>query len=186
MSAHQPPPAEFAEAVDSLHAAVLPAQVTLQEVPAPGRVAPFSLALAADVDADDEPLGHGRFVLLHDPSGQESWDGTLRIVTFGQADLEPDLAEDPLLSEIGWSWLTESLTGLSYTALGGTVTRMISTSHGTLAQRPPGISLEVRASWTPVGGSVGDHLQAWSTMLCTLCGVPPLPDDVVPLQRGIG
>lgn len=185
MPASAPGSTEFTDAVASLHAAALPAYVSVQEVPAPGRVAPFSLALAADVDLDDEPLGHGRFVLLHDPAGQEGWDGTSRIVTFAQADLEADLAEDPLLSEIGWSWLTESLSGLSCAALGGTVTRMISKSHGSLAERPSTVSLEIRASWTPHGDPVGEHLQAWAGLLCTLSGIPPLPEGVTQLQHGL-
>lgn len=176
---------EFAEAVASIRNVALPVCVSVQEVPAPSRVAPYSLALSADVEDQGEELGHGRFVILHDPAGQEGWDGTVRVVTFAQADLEPELGEDPLLSEIGWSWLTESLEPLPHTALGGTVTRVMSNSHGTLADRPATVSLEVRASWTPTTSALGDHLQAWAGLLCTISGVPPLPDGVTQLQRGI-
>ena len=51
----------------------------------------------------------GRLVLLHDPAGQDAWDGTLRLVTYVTAELEPELASDPLLPAVGWSWLTDAL-----------------------------------------------------------------------------
>ena len=41
--------------------------------------------------------------------------------------------------------------------------------------------MEVRASWTPLGPEVGDHLLAWSDLLCTIAGLPPLPEGVVAL-----
>ena len=31
--------------------------------------------------------------------------------------------------------------------------------------------------------TVADHLVAWSTLLCTVGGPPPLPDGVAPLAR---
>ena len=48
-------------------------------------------------------------MLLYDPTGPEPWDGTFRAVTFVRADLEPELGADPLLGEVGWSWLVEAL-----------------------------------------------------------------------------
>ena len=46
---------------------------------------------AADL-LDDEDLGNGRLVVLHDPEGQEAWEGTFRIVAFVKATLEPEMA----------------------------------------------------------------------------------------------
>lgn len=174
--------AVFTEAVASLRAVRLPAPVSVQEVPAPTRIAPFALALTAEVDGDDV-LGSGRFVLLHDPSGQDSWEGDLRIVTYLRADLEPDLGEDPMLSDIGWSWLTEQMDPLPHHALGGTVTRVLSRSHGTLSDRPPTVEIEIRASWTPDTPDIGAHLETWAAVLCTVAGIPPLPEGVHALQR---
>ena len=31
----------------------------------------------------------GRLILLHDPDGSEAWDGTMRLVAYIQADLDP-------------------------------------------------------------------------------------------------
>ena len=85
---------------------------------------------------------------------------------------------------MGWSWLEEALeaTGVAVAATGGTVTRVVSESYGTLSAKPPTVELEVRASWTPLG-ELADHLVAWSTLLCTVGGLPPLPDGVAPLAR---
>ena len=72
--------------------------------------------------------------------------------------------------------------GVAATAVGGTVTRVVSESYGALAAKPATVELEVRASWTPLD-DLGDHLVAWSVLLCTVGGLPPLPDGVAPLAR---
>jgi len=41
--------------------------------------------------------------------------------------------------------------------------------------------MEVRASWTPADADLGRHLLAWSDLLCTIAGLPPLPEGVVAL-----
>jgi Protein of unknown function (DUF3000) len=181
-------PEEFLAAVRGLRAVRLRPEVVLEEVPAPQRIAPFALALSAEVVVDGEELATGRFVLLHDPSSPEAWEGTFRVVTFVRAVLEPELGADPMLGQVGWSWLEEALdgAGVDAHALGGTVTRVVSESYGALSTKPPTVELEVRASWTPaldVNRDVGEHLQAWATLLCTVGGLPPLPDGVAPLAR---
>ena len=156
-------------------------------MPAPTRIAPYAAALTADVidvaDPDDD-LATGRFVLLHDPSGPEAWQGTYRIVTFVRAGLDSELGQDPMLGQVGWSWLEESLStgGADHTAAGGTVTRVVSETFGALAGPPPTVEIEVRASWTPLDDVV-THLEAWSNLLCTVAGLPPLPDGVTSLRR---
>ena len=183
------PPADFQRATESLRAVRLRPEVHVEEVPAPGRIAPFALALSADVvagpAADGEELATGRFVLLHDPAGQDAWEGTFRVVSFVRAELEPEMGTDPLLGQVGWTWLRECLDGAGAKAVahGGTVTRVLSDSHGALADRPPTVEIEVRASWTPVTSDLAPHLRAWADLLCTVAGLPPLPDGVAPLPR---
>lgn len=175
-------PAAFTEAVRSLREARPLSQVRVDEVPGPSRVAPFSVALDAEViDHDEGELAGGRFILMHDPAGQEAWQGTMRVVTFARATLEPELGEDPMLCDIGWSWLTEQLLRSPHTALGGTVTRVLSTSYDALANRPSTAEIEIRASWSPLGADFAGHFQAWSSMLCTIAGLPPLPEGVTAL-----
>lgn len=177
---------EFSQALESLHRARLRPEIRLTEVPAPQRIAPHAVALTADVidprDPDDE-LASGRFVLLHDPSAPEPWGGQWRAVTFARAELEPEFAAEPLLGEVGWSWLTDALAarGVGFVAGAGTVTRVVSESFGGLSDRPASIEMELRASWTPLGPDAGEHLLAWSDLLCTIAGLPPLPEGVVAL-----
>lgn len=178
---------EFTEALEALRRVRLRPEVRITEVPAPQRIAPYAVALTADVlgsAADDEDeLASGRFVLLHDPSAPEPWGGEWRAVTFARAELEPELAADPLLGEVGWSWLVDALAGRDVEAIAeaGTVTRVVSQSFAGLSDRPASVEMEVRASWTPIGPDAGQHLLAWSDLLCTIAGLPPLPEGVVAL-----
>jgi hypothetical protein len=177
---------EFAQALNDLRGARLRSEVRLTEVPAPQRIAPYAVALTAEVvgaAADEDELASGRFVLLHDPSRPDPWDGAWRAVTFARAELEPELASDPMLGAVGWSWLTDSLTsrGLGFTAEAGTVTRVVSESFAGLADRSATVEMEVRASWTPRTAEIGVHLQGWADLLCTIAGLPPLPEGVTAL-----
>lgn len=175
-------PDEFRVALDSIGAHAVRREVRLRETPAPARIAPYAVALLGDVEDD---LASGRFVVLHDPDGQDSWRGRFRVVTLTRALLEPEMATDDLLSEVAWSWLEDALDLADARAelLGGTITRLASQSFGELADRPTELELEIRASWTPTGTDFGAHLEAWTSLLCTAAGLPPLPDGVTPLPR---
>jgi hypothetical protein len=146
------------------------------------------MALAAasgTADDDDTELATGRFILLHDPEGSAVWDGAFRIVTYIRAQLEPEMGNDEMLGTVAWTWLVEALENhkAPYRAAGGTATRVLSESFGTLAERPGSIDIELRASWTPATSDVTAHLEAWSDMVCTFAGLPPLPDGVTPLPQ---
>lgn len=164
----------------------------LEEVPAPQRLAPDALALTAELwDADDEEAGTGRFVLLHDPDGVDEWDGTFRAVVFVRAPLEPVLATDPLLADVGWSWLVDALSssGAESVQLGGTVTRTTGNSFGTMSDRAGDASIEIRASWTPAGNSgvahqMDRHVRAWLALLELAAGIVPVPRDVTRVRAG--
>ncbi len=165
-------------------------RLSLTEVPGPKRLAPFSVAVAAEIrDADDEQVASGRFVVLHDPAGQDGWRGDTRVVAFVSADVEAEMAADPALAQVGWSWLTESLQdrGALHTAAGGTVTRTVSCRFGQLEDADEASEVEVRASWTPLADADGSldlglHLRAWCDLLCATAGLPPV--GVVRLRRG--
>ena len=66
-------------------------------MPAPQRIAPHSFALSADVTVDGTDVGTGRIILLHDPDGNDAWDGTFRCVAYARAEIETDMITDPLL-----------------------------------------------------------------------------------------
>lgn len=168
-------PAVFAHAIESLRRARPRAEVHLREITAPQRLAPYTFALSAEILRGGEQIASGRLVLLHDPAGQEAWDGTLRIVTYVTADLDAEMAGDPLLAEVGWSWLMDALSahGAGHTAAGGTVTQTRSVRFGDLAGPSDTADLELRASWTPLGSDLTEHLLAWCELLCSTAGLPP-------------
>ncbi len=168
-------PAVFAKAVESLRSARPRADVHLTEITAPQRLAPFTFAMSAEVLRDGEEIAGGRLVLLHDPAGQEAWDGTLRIVSYVTAELDAEMAGDPLLAEVGWSWLMDALSshGAEHTAAGGTVTQTRSVRFGDLAGPTDSADVELRASWTPLDTDLTAHLLAWCELLCSTAGLPP-------------
>lgn len=177
-------PKEFERALAELAEHAWRPEIIIEEIPAPQRIAPYSAAISAEVVSDDDELGNGRLVLLHDPDGNSSWGGTFRCVSFARAEIEQELVTDAMLAEVGWSWLIDSLTTneAEFTEPGGTVTSVSSASFGALADEPARAEMEVRASWTPVladGAGLSAHLAAWDHLLCTLAGLPPLPSGVV-------
>jgi hypothetical protein len=182
-----PMPAEFARAVEQLRAARYRPEVLTEEMPAPQRIAPYASALSADVTSDGVDIGTGRIVVLHDPAGNDAWDGTFRCVAYARADIEPEAAAEPLLAEVGWTWLTEALEahGAPYSAPSGTVTIVSSESFGGMATEPSTAQIEIRASWTPIGDLTA-HVEAWGELLCTAAGLPPVPEGVatMPSRRG--
>lgn len=173
------PPA-FRAAVEGLRGSRLRPQIEIEQTKAPQRLAPFAYALEAAVVDGDEDLADGRLVLLHDPDGHDAWRGAFRLVTLVRAELEPEMAADPLLPEVCWSWLTGALQarGLSYGEPSGTVTRASSHYFGGLSERPAASQIEIRASWTPregLGGvpDTGAHLASWCDLLAQIAGLPP-------------
>ncbi|MEV5612619.1 DUF3000 domain-containing protein [Streptomyces sp. NPDC052225] len=179
-----PTPPAFRTAVDALRSARLRPELEIDPTRPPQRLAPFSYALEAtvvDPADDDDALADGRLVLLHDPAGHEAWRGTFRLVTLVRAELEPEMAADPMLPDVCWSWLTGALQtrGLGYGEPSGTVTRAGSHYFGGIGDRPPTSQIEIRASWTPREGLGGvpdtaAHLAAWCELLCQIAGLPPV------------
>ena len=174
------PPKQFQRAVEQLRAARLRPEISLEEMPAPQRIAPYSAALSADVRVDGRDVGAGRLVLLHDPAGNDAWGGTFRCVAYARAEIDPEMVTDALLSAVGWSWLTDALRShdADYMSPSGTVTRVASESFGGMADEPASAEIEIRASWTPTG-DLTHHVEAWGELLCTAAGLPPVPAGVV-------
>ncbi len=173
-------PLPFRRAVDGLRKARLRPGIEIDPTKPPQRLAPYAYALEAAVVDGEEDLADGRLILLHDPAGHDAWQGTFRLVTLVRAELEPEMAADPLLPEVCWSWLTGALEarGLAYGEPSGTVTMASSHYFGGLGERRPATQIEIRASWTPregVGGvpDTSAHLASWCELLCQIAGLPP-------------
>src|SRR6201997_711563 len=107
-----------------MNAVTVRPEIELGPIRPPQRLAPFSYALGAEVKHPDLEVGgldleivpersegdaFGRLILLYDPDGADAWDGTIRLVAYIQADLDPSEAIDPLLPEVAWSWLVDAL-----------------------------------------------------------------------------
>jgi len=169
-------PELFQRAVAGLRSLRPRPELQLGEVRPPQRLAPWSFALTAEVDGPGEVLATGRLVLLHDPEGQEAWSGALRIVVYVRAELDAELATDPLLPSVGWSWLTDALdlSGAEYTALGGTVTETSSARFGDIAGPERSDDLQLRASWTPKTPGLAPHGEAFCDLLASVVGLPPV------------
>lgn len=184
---------DFDRALASLREQRYRPELIIDEAPAPQRLAPHAVALTAEIlspdDSEADPIATGRLVVLHDPDGVDSWEGTFRIVSFVRATLETDLATDPLLPSVGWSWLVDALAAEDAMgrALGGTVTRVTSEGFGTLGDPGDPVTgqIEVRASWTPQGdaGTVGAHARAWAALVAMAAGLVPTSAGVSRLAR---
>lgn len=163
-----------------------PRGLTLREVPAPSRLAPYAAALSVrtldtvgpttpSTSAPALPLVTSDLVILHDPDGQPGWDGDLRLVLRARARLDHEQAGDPALAQAAWSWLSEALetAGAGYRRLLGTVTTLASQTFGGLELSDACAHAEVHASWTPVSSDLGPHLAAWYTLVHVAAGHEP-------------
>ena len=188
-------PAVFRDAVAAMDAAAVRSEIELCPIPPPQRLAPYSYALGAEVtparneshtdsraeigpqsDQELDKEAFGRLILLYDPDGSDAWDGTMRLVSYIQADVDSQEAGDPLLPEVAWSWLVEALESRTQqvTALGGTVTATTSVRYGDISGPPRAHQLELRASWTATSPDLDAHVQAFCDVLAHAAGLPPV------------
>ncbi|WP_299303662.1 DUF3000 domain-containing protein [uncultured Brachybacterium sp.] len=193
----------FRAAIDAMTDAPQRSEFSWRTIPAPSRMAPSTWACTGEILVHDDELASGRLVILHDPAGQESWDGTYRMVALVQAQLEPEFAVEAMLGDVAWSWVTESLElhEAESRELGCTATRVVSQSYGALASRASTVDVEMRVSWTPeplaatadsgAQQSSGPedppaidlvpHFAAWTAMLAAAGGLPPAPPRIAPI-----
>lgn len=173
----------FDDALASLSAARVRDEIEVGPIRPPQRLAPLSHAVGLEVTHTDklyvpeqsEGDAFGRFILLCDPEGTEVWDGTMRIVTYIQADMDPALATDPMVTEVAWSWLADGLKDrdVDFKMLGGTVTSTNSVRYGDLSGPPSAYQIELRASWTALDNNLAPHLEAVADTLASVSGLPP-------------
>jgi hypothetical protein len=196
VTAH-PGESEFRRAVAEVESGIaaqrqLRPELTFEEEPPPRRLAPHAYAVAATVLAEaggETEIGWGKFVLLFDPAGQPGWDGKYRIIGYVRAELEPEMTVDPLVNEVGWSWLTEALHARAngYRMISGTVTTVVTQGFGTKQDEPTSTGFELRASWSPVlseenSAVLDGHVAAWCDVVCAAAGLPPAAPGVAPLR----
>jgi hypothetical protein len=188
----------------------LRAEFSFEDVPAPKKLAPYAAATSATVQRDGVDIAWGRLVLLFDPVGHEGWPGSYRLISYLRAEVDQEIAADPMLCQVGWDWLIEALEARTpgYGTPSGTVTRVTTEGFGGKQSEPPGYGFEQRASWSPtvpVGPSDGHgvygvngergagpdddpaaldiaaHVTAWCDSLAAAAGLPPLAPGTHPL-----
>ena len=111
------------------------------------------------------------------PSG--AWHGPLRIVSFAQAPLEPEIGTDPLLADVTWSWLIGRCARFARcrAPLRHAHSHEDSVDRFRLADgEGNGAQIELRASWSPVGDPRA-HVEAWAELVCMLAGLPQVGED---------
>jgi hypothetical protein len=161
--------------------------IIFEDSPAPRRLAPYATAIGATAVRDGDDAGTGRLVLLYDPDGHEGWTGVFRLVAYARADIEEEIAADPLLGEVGWSWLIDALEmhAPGYTAPSGTVTRVITEGFGAKSGELPATGFELRASWSPPeDADLGVNVAAWCDLLAAAAGLPAQPPGTRALNPG--
>ena len=183
MTATESAPQPFRDAVESMHAAHVRAEISLGDIRPPQKLAPLSHAIGLEVVHPETDLvpetsegdAFGRLILLHDPRAEESWSGSMRLVAYIQADMDADVASDPLLPQVAWQWLTEGFEdcGAGFSNLGGTVTTTNSVRYGEIGGPPEAFQLEMRASWTAEDIDLAPHVEAFSRVLANVAGLPP-------------
>lgn len=178
-------PEAFRSAVASLNAVQPRPELSFEPIPAPQRLAPWAYAWGLELPGTGHVSATGRLVVLYDPQGQEGWDATMRLVGFVRAELDAELAGDPLLAAVAWSWLADALisAGAEHTALGGTVTQTTSTRFGAISGPDRANDIELRASWTPQGDYLTPHATAFCELMASAAGLPPV--GVVTLGKRI-
>jgi hypothetical protein len=148
-------------------------ELAFEQEPAPRRLAPYAASVTVTAGGADGDVGWGRFVLLFDPAGQRGWGGPFRIIGHIRVDLEPEIAADPLVGAVGWSWLTEALDAraVGYQHPSGTVTRVVTEGFGAKQDEPVTTEFELRASWSPAcpqparsQPADGDKVAGWTAL----------------------
>lgn len=168
------PPAEFLEALLTLRSVTTPPHLTLSEIPAPKRIAPFAAALHAQspIEDDDLPIATGRFIILYNPEAPIEWGAKFRIITQIRSEMDAHLGEDPLLGQVVWSWLHDALDkhSASVRTLNGTVTREHSETFGGLVLKRSEIEVELKASWSTDFNDLAPHFSAWLDLVTQAYG----------------
>ncbi len=176
--------ADHASAVAALFDAAAevtaPPHTTITVGPTPQRLAPYAFTLLADLSDDESGLSaSGRFVLLHDPAGHPGWQGSWRVVSYLRAEVDEQMAADPLLPEVAWTWMQETWQqfGVDAGEPSGTVTCTQSRPFGQMDDRSASADVEIRCSWTPVAQTDGlidvvANVKAWLSVMSTAAGLP--------------
>lgn len=164
-------PAEF----ENLTAGILLRdELQVVSAPSPKKLAPYGISLLGEINTEQH-FADSRVVVLYNPDGDPAWNSTARVIIFLKAEIESELADDPLILHIAWQWLEEALAKFNAKTqeLSGTVTRTSAKGFGAIDEQSPS-TIEIRASWSPVDtGHLEQHIRAWGELVCVAAGIDP-------------
>ena len=175
---------DFQKRISGIDDVLERAEILLEQIAAPKGIAEEAIAVSASVihaDHSDADRGVGRLVICKDTNYPEGWNSEFRIILYAKSPVEIDMGKDPLVDELPWNWLMDSLasSGSQFHSEAGTTTRILSTGHGSLTAQPQHAEIEIRASWAPEGEDFGPHVQAFQELLALISGLPPVDSKVV-------
>lgn len=160
------------------------AEIHIEQIAAPKDIAEEAIALSAQVihaDHSDADRGVGRIVICRDSNYPEGWNSEYRIILYAKSPVESEMGKDPVVDELPWNWLMDSLAlkNAHFHSEAGTTTRVLSTGHGSLTPQPQHAEIEIRASWAPEGDDFTPHVEAFQELLALISGLPPAEGKVV-------
>ncbi len=95
------------------------------------------------------------------------------------------MAADPLINEVGWSWLTEALDSRSsgHRKISGTVTTVVTEGFGTKQDEPTSTELRIAGFLVTrmadgISAELDGHVAAWCDVICMAAGLPPIAPGV--------
>lgn len=164
-------------ALRSLRDSEVDPTLRFREVPAPSHLAPWAAAVEVETAEEfgEQPLGRATMVILYDPTQEDVWGGSIRLVGQARMSIDDDQATDPLLGEVIWATLIHCLdeAGAEALACVGTVTREISQTFGGLELKGSQLNADLRCSWTASSSDLSADFQGWSEALRQNCGAMP-------------
>jgi hypothetical protein len=149
-------------------------ELHVMAAPSPKKLAPFGISLLGEINTEQN-FADSRVVVLYNPEGDPAWNSLVRIIIFLKAEVESELADDPLILQIAWQWLEEALGKFNASAqeLSGTVTRTSAKGFGAIDEESPS-TIEIRASWSPIDtNQTAQHIKAWGELVCVAAGLSP-------------
>ena len=174
-------------------------ELAFEDVPAPRTLAPFAIAVAATarVGGIGSRLGPFRAASTTRTASAAGWARCASSI-YIRADLEPEIAADPMLGEVAWSWLTGVHSTPAHLVTRSAQRYRDPRGHrgfGAKREDPQATGFELRASWSPVGmagpaswtwsrpgasltsaesaqAGLDGHLAAWCGAICAAAGCP--------------
>lgn len=170
-------PQEFADQLDAIRSMDVLDGVTYSEIPASKAQGDVGLGVSVSID---EAEGFAGWLMIHySVHSVEAWDSQWRCTGyFRQSQI--DEGEDPLITQMYWDYAYDVITPLASGSVNGAVSlskNEFFDSGSSVQLSSPVSSVELRASWSPVGNAgTGEgidapaQINAWAELMMRSAG----------------